>query len=283
MTFEPLIAFFALFAASQPLVVTLAPDQCHFFGEFNSSWTEYLGLDYTGRYVSVNSQHLFVEVQDQGAWRQLPTGVVELISDRRLRAVEAPPLEVFLWHVSPGEQTVYLGSISSALERLLAERKRDSFSLREVRSIYRRPSVLPGETIPAVDLLEKYPDRDPRMSRRDLEALKVAIGKYLAAPDQNVFRFTPLAFGSDTFLEWQNTGTLWQRDRFQQISMLKDMRFGQYPAMVFTPIPIAAFAEGAGTTQAFQFYPEMNERRGHDQLPLVAQVTALCAARGESP
>ena len=267
-----LIAILSLISAMEPEVMRLDSSRCHFFAEYQYTWTEYLALSSTGRYAWIDCQHMGVDLHDTGTWRQLPSGVVELRSERRVRDVEAPPLSIGLFLVKRDGQAAFLEAIQGAIAHLLRDHPQAAFSLATVRGAYRPP----GWKIPAIDLLDWEPDSSQQITRENLSDLLAAIEDFLAANDQNVFRFTPLRLGSDTFIEWHNTGVLADRDRYSEMSMLYQYRFGEYPATVFTHVPLEIFARGAGTTQPIMFHPEMNTYSVPDQLPVVAEITAEC-------
>ena len=73
MSPEPLVALLLSLYSMLPQGVRLDATRCHFFVKFNYTWTEYLALSKSGRYLWTDSEHMAVGVRDQGRWRQLPT------------------------------------------------------------------------------------------------------------------------------------------------------------------------------------------------------------------
>lgn len=237
------------------VVHQLPPAKDAFFAANNYTSTTLLHLRSDGTFAEYDREHMFIAVSDEGRWRQVGTGGIELCSHYRFEEVRGGGLTVY---VGPNE-AAGLPRLAAAIEdRLSATPGTGDLAPRQLMPVvvrwwrsadaYRPPP--PGGLAPDVMSERK------RVSRKDLRALVAAIREYVGGRRGNLSSFATRRYGDLVWLS--HNGSPLGREIVQQYGEHTEGPF--LPGTVNVAVNAETFASLLGTRQSFVHYPEMNIR-----------------------
>ena len=222
-----------------PAPYFLPAGEARFFYSNHLSGSEFLELGADGSYRSIAREHMFVALVDAGRWAQSPGSELLLCSHHRYRGLWVDNLHVL---ARDRDEVARLARLLEDIRSFLATHPDQAFPDRQIEEEW------PYAT--SIDLLGvRFGD----VTRRNLEAMATALERYVGGGDANLQRMRPRTRGRCVYLL---TDEPWiPREDELQIEVGPD---GACRALS-VPIAIGArdFAEGIGTRQPFQFYPEV--------------------------
>jgi hypothetical protein len=206
-------------------------------------------------FAAYDREHMFIAASDEGRWRQVPSGVVELCSHYRFEPIRVGALVVYVG----AEDVARLLRLASAIEeRLSATRGSGDLAPRQlvpvvVRSWRSKDAFGPT---PAGGLAPGIMSDDERVSRKDLRELVAAIREYVSHRRGSLSTFVPRRYGDLVWLSHDDRPL--EKEVVQQYREHKEGAF--LPGMVAVAVDGDTFGSLLGTRQSFVHYPEMNVR-----------------------
>lgn len=233
----------------------LPPGRDAFFATQNYTSTTLLRLRADGTFAEYDREHMFIAVSDEGRWRQVGDGSVELCSHYSFEMIRRGDLSVY---VGPDEATGLTPLAAAIEQRLSAISGAGAIPLRQMMPVVIR-SWLSKDAFgppPPGGLAPDVMSDQERVSRQDLRALAGAIREYVTARRGNLSTFVPRRYADLVWLS-RDASPL-GREIVQQYREHKEGPF--LPGMVSVAVDAEAFASLLGTRQSFLHYPEMNIR-----------------------
>lgn len=243
--------------AASPVPIEIAEGKDHYFGADAHSSASYLHLMADGRYVVIDAQHMFTEIDDEGRWRSDGHGVV-LESDHSVRNIEVGDFRVYIFDRC-GEDT--LPELRASAQALIDAGGRVAVGDDPVVSTRRSGHPLgrgPDKVCGAS--LSYSPDDHPAKPFRASRLRKViaAIDAWLAdAEAQNIFEYRAWDYRGERFLEPVRPGMHAVQESAEDVRREMDEGGGLAP-YVYYAMSAEDYAQEANCTYAFKFFPQLN-------------------------
>ncbi len=240
----------AVLLAAEPERFRLPQGDDVYFRNYRHTGSDYLHFAPDGSYRLITREHRFVEVTDHGTWSQDGAGELALVSRKRYRDIELPPLSVRLL----SEQDVQgLPRLKVMIGEALASSVDAVFTTEQIARIGNDT----GEDWASPISMELDVEEVPRAK---LVELAQQIGPFLKDPQKNCFRVIPIVHRGHTVLFFRDAGL-----SFQGVShlrgievMLDELDPAEPLAHVFAKIDGKTFRSESQKTQPFVYYPELN-------------------------
>lgn len=249
-----LLVAITFLANAQEKIFFLPPNRDAFFKSYDYTSTSYLYLKKDGRYSHIDREHMFVEEDDKGTWRQDTNGTITLVSELHYRNIEAGPLSIWTWHTNVVSK---LPQICSVIATHIAD---SNTSLFDSKFVEERMVLLPrsdgtGQYCP---ISVTFPAEE--ISKLQLSELLHQTEIFMNVADKNQFHVVPMRYRNHNFLLWKDSQTPMNRDLAKIKESIDKTSAKVTPPYIYFAIDENTFKKEAHLTQEFIFYPEMTKR-----------------------
>jgi len=242
-------------ATQKSAVARLDAEQDVFFAFNGYTFMSLLRLRTDGTFAGYSRQHMFVDIVDEGRWRQLDDGRLLLCSHYRYEPIKAGALSVWVREDDIQKLPALVSAIQKRLDALPSKR---GLTAKDLRPLIFRSWLSEKDfdaKVPAGSIGPAIEGDDKAASRADLLALTAAIRVRLTNHDATLTSKRVMRLDTITWLAEPDRDV--EKELVEEFRRHKDGPF--LPGAASVAVEAKTFYELLGTRQSFQYQTEMNQ------------------------